>query len=131
MVTSRSLVSRSALKVPTCVWTSKVATRSTAPVGFRAGADVVRRLFYSFLDERVLGGLALGDLGSVDVTGLVGHVLVAEVHVALLVWFWMLNEPSRRRRSLPAGQEFCWGGCGDGFAAARSARWASRRVLGS
>ena len=51
-----------------------------APVGFRAGADVVRRLFYSFLDERVLGGLALGDLGSVHLAGLVGHVLVAEVH---------------------------------------------------
>ena len=51
-----------------------------SPVGFHTGADVVGRLFYSFLDERVLGGLALGDLGSIYVTGLVGHVLVAEVH---------------------------------------------------
>ena len=52
-----------------------------SPVGFYTGADVVRRRLYPFLDERVLGGLALGDLGPIYVAGLVGHVLVAEVHV--------------------------------------------------
>ena len=52
-----------------------------SPVGFHTGADVVRRRLDALLDERVLGGLALGDLGSIYVTGLVGHVLVAEVHV--------------------------------------------------
>jgi hypothetical protein len=107
MVTSRSFVSRSALNVPTCVWTSKVATRSFhAPVGFHTGADVVRRRLYSFLDEHVLGGLALGDLGSVDLAGLVGHVLVAEVHcfhargwklLCLGVFFGAASAPSRER----------------------------------
>ncbi|CAH0372134.1 unnamed protein product [Pelagomonas calceolata] len=52
-----------------------------SPVGFHTGADVVGRLLYSFLDERVLLRLALGDLGSVHLARLVGHVLVAEVHV--------------------------------------------------
>ena len=67
--------------MPTCVWTSNVATRSFhAPVGFHTGADVVGRRLDALLDERVLGGLALGDLGPIYVAGLVGHVLVAEVH---------------------------------------------------